>query len=97
MLLLGRLVLDGGPADASRHDVGSEASTRDACQRGRGWRGGTSALQLAERRQRRRRRVMEGEADLIRGSKFCGPKFQGGENEGPSLPSSRIRGGNALV
>lgn len=76
MLLLGRLVLDGGPADVSRQDVGSEASTRDACQRSRGWRGRTSMLQLAERRQRRGKRVMEGEADLIHGSKFCGPKFQ---------------------
>lgn len=76
MLLLGRLVLDGVPADVSRQDVGSEASTRDGCQRSRGWRGRMSTLQLAERRQRRRKRVMEGEADLIRESKFCGTKFQ---------------------
>lgn len=51
MLLLGRLVSDVGPADVSRQDVGREGSTRDVCQRNRGWRGRTSMLQLKEDRE----------------------------------------------
>lgn len=42
------LLLDEGPADVSRQDVGSGSSTRDACQRHSGWRGRTVMVLLSE-------------------------------------------------
>lgn len=42
------LLLDEGPADVSRQDVGSGSSTRDACQCHSGWRGRAVMVLLSD-------------------------------------------------